>query len=66
MARTVFDQIGTLKAMQWEIAKGHLRSLAALEGSASSVESERPYRFEQIRDRVEAFIRAFEDDGLEE
>lgn len=52
--------------MQWQIAKGHLRSLAALEGSASSGESERPYKFEIIEQRVEAFIQAFEDDALQE
>ena len=66
MTRTVHDMLGTLKAMQWQITKGHLRSLAALEGSASSCESERPHKFEIIEQRVEAFIQAFEDDGLQE
>lgn len=66
MARHIVDQIGTLKTLQWEIAKGYLRSLAALEGSVSSGESERPYRFEQIEKRVEDFITAFEDDGMHE
>lgn len=64
MARTTFDTIGTLKAMQWELAKGHLRSLVALEGSASSGESERPYRFETIAEHIETFVKGFEDEGL--
>lgn len=64
--RTVFDQIGTLKAMQWEIAKGYLRSLVALEGSVSSSESERPYRFEKVSEHIEAFIKSMEEEGLAE
>lgn len=66
MSRTVYDMIGTLKAMQWEIAKGHLRSLAALEGSVSSGETDRPYRFERVGERIEAFIKSMDEDGLSE
>lgn len=60
------EQRGCLKAIQWEIAKGHLRTLAAIDGSASSGESERPYRFEVVGKAVEKFITDFENDGLNE
>lgn len=66
MRRIVHDMIGTLKAMQWELAKGHLRSLVALEGSVSGGESERPYRFERVSERIEAFIKDMDNDGLSE
>jgi hypothetical protein len=66
MARHLVDQISIFKAMQWELAKGYLRSLAAIEGAASSGETERPYRFEQVEKRVEGFIKSFEDDALHE
>lgn len=66
MTRKIFDQVAFAKAEQWEIAKGHLRALIAIEGAVSSGESERPYRFEVLRERIEDFIKKFEEDGLEE
>jgi hypothetical protein len=65
------EQRGTLKRIQWEIAKGHLRTLAAIDGSAStpwspSGRTEGPYRFELVEAAVEEFIRDFEADGLHE
>lgn len=54
------------KAQQWEIAKGHLRALAAIDGSVSTGETERPYRFEKVGAAIEKFIRDFEDEGFHE
>ena len=54
------------KAVQWEITKGHLRALAAVDGAMSTGETGRPYRFEIVRDAVEAFIADFEGKGLHE
>jgi hypothetical protein len=66
MASDWIEQRAALKAIQWEIAKGHLRTLAAIDGSASSGETERPYRFERVKEVVEVFISDFEDAGLHE
>lgn len=55
-----------LKAIQWELAKGYLRSLAAIDGAQSTGEMERPYRFERIQQAVEKFIKEFEDEGFHE
>ena len=55
-----------MKALQWEIAKGHLRSLVAIDGAVSSGQIERPYRFEVVSAAIEKFIREFEDKGLHE
>lgn len=54
------------KAQQWEIAKGHLRALAAIDGACSTGETERPYRFEIVESAIEKFITEFEDAGLHE
>lgn len=54
------------KAQQWEIAKGHLRALAAIDGACSTGETERPYRFERTEAAIEKFIQEFEDAGLHE
>lgn len=54
------------KAQQWEIAKGHLRAMAAIEGACSTEESVRPYRFEKIEIRIERFIEEFESLGYHE
>lgn len=54
------------KAQQWEIAKGHLRAMAALDGAISTEESERPYRFEKTSKWIEDFILEFEANGLHE
>lgn len=55
-----------IKAQQWEIAKGHLRALAAIDGSVSTGEAERPYRFEVVGAAIEKFITEFEDNGFHE
>ena len=58
--------VGTMKAIHWEQAKAHLRTLAAIDGSVSTAETERPYRFEVVGAAVEKFIKEFEDEGLHE
>lgn len=62
----VFLPHNVAKATQWEIAKGHLRALAAIDGAVATGESERPYRFEVVGAAIEKFIRDFEDSGLAE
>ncbi len=54
------------KALQWEITKGHLRALAAIDGAVSTAETERPYRFEKVGAAVELFITEFENAGFHE
>lgn len=54
------------KAQQWEIAKGHLRALAAIEGAVSTGEVDRPYRFETVSAAIEKFIGDFEAAGFHE
>lgn len=54
------------KAQQWEIAKGHLRAMAAIDGACSTGETERPYRFEVVGAAIEKFISEFEANGLHE
>lgn len=54
------------KAQQWEIAKGHLRAMAALDGSVSSSEMTRPYRYEKSSAAIEKFIREFEAESYHE
>lgn len=54
-----------MKAQQWEIAKGHLRALVALQGSYQS--SDTTYiKFAELGDKVEEFIKDVEDNGLQE
>jgi len=54
------------KAQQWEIAKGHLRAMAAIDGACSTGEAERPYRFERVSTAIENFIVEFESAGFHE
>ncbi len=54
------------KAQQWEITKGHLRAMAAIDGACSTGESERPYRFERVGAAIEQFIQEFEANGFHE
>lgn len=54
------------KAQQWEITKGYLRALAALDGAVSSGETKGPYRFQVASAAIERFIKEFEDAGLHE
>lgn len=55
-----------MKAQQWEITKGHLRAMAALDGSVISGEYERPFRYEIIEKFIEGFISEFENNGYHE
>lgn len=55
-----------MKAVQWEITKGHLRAMWVLDGSISSGEINKPYRFEKVKDFIEDFISEFESNGYDE
>jgi hypothetical protein len=59
---------GMLKAAAWERAKGELRSIAMIEGQDISEDRHdgKPLRFQVIEARVEAFIKIFENEGLQE
>jgi hypothetical protein len=50
-----------LKAQQWEITKGHLRALVALQGSYK----ENP-KWRGLSNEVEVFIRNMEEKGFVE
>jgi hypothetical protein len=63
---TKFLPHSVAKAQQWEIAKGHLRAMAAIDGACSTGETERPYRFERVSEAIEKFIKDFEWAGLHE
>lgn len=54
------------KAQQWEIAKGHLRALAAIDGACRTAEMEGPRRYEVVGDAIERFIADFESNGFHE
>jgi hypothetical protein len=66
MTMTTFLPHSAAKAQQWEIAKGHLRAMAAIDGACSTGETERPYRFERVGYAIEKFIKEFEDAGFHE
>lgn len=52
-----------LKRQQWELAKGHLMALVALQGSyQTSSESFKGYN--ELEKKVETFIGVIEDNGL--
>lgn len=55
-----------IKAQQWEITKGHLRAMAALDGAISTGETNRPYRFEKVSEFIEKFIIEFQSFGYHE
>lgn len=65
-----FDLAAALKGQQWERCKGELRALATLQGSYHSVgapndpPSHQFVRMERAKGAIEAFITAFEDEGL--
>lgn len=59
------SDIGLHKGIQWELAKGHLRALIRAAG-AVPVDSRREPEWTLVRDRIEAFIVEFEDDGFHE
>lgn len=63
---TKFLPHSAAKVQQWEIAKGHLRALTAIDGAVSSGKTKRPYRFEIVGAAIEAFIKEFEENGLHE
>jgi hypothetical protein len=51
--------VSTLKAQAWEVAKGQLRSIAALQGSLSTGD---PTKLKKIQTLTNNFIQAFEDE----
>lgn len=53
-----------LKAQQWEIAKGHLRALVALQGSYSTAGDPKAGKWYTLEQKVNAFIEEIEDDAL--
>lgn len=57
-----------MKAQQWEIAKGHLRALVAIQGSYSSAEREPAgeAKWERLQAALDAFVSKVEDAGLHE
>ena len=63
-----FDHRAALKGIYWELAKGHLRALVAVDGSVSSVSRDEngKYRYQIVQEAVDSFVKAFEDDGLHE
>ncbi len=58
------DPIALAKAILWEEAKGKLRALWAAAGAEQSGRSDPPYV--PIKDAIEEFIKAFEDEGHHE
>lgn len=59
-----------MKAQQWELAKGNLRALVAIQGSYSTgipthMQKEKPV-WEVLESAVNAFIKKVEDNGLHE
>lgn len=59
------DQIGLMKTMLWEEAKGKLRALVLISGAHPSTRTRAP-EWTKVEKRVEDFIKKFEDDGLQE
>lgn len=52
------------KATHWEITKGYLRGMVGLIGAVPSTSDDN--RWEELKERVEKFIKEVEDDGLQE
>jgi len=56
-----------VKAQQWEIAKGHLRALVVMQGSYfSSGKTHEDQRWQELEEKVEAFIKDIQDNALQE
>jgi hypothetical protein len=56
-----------IKAQQWEIAKGHLRALVAMQGSYQSRQDDgRTRRWQDLERAVDDFIVKVEDEGWHE
>lgn len=55
-----------LLAAQWERAKGELRALASMQGNRASHADSDPGKWQDLTERVEAFIESVEDNGLHE
>ena len=60
----VARQIGMHKAILWEEAKGKMRAMYMVNGQSDS-ENKANVEWSKVRTRVEEFIIAFEDDGLQ-
>lgn len=63
MSDVSWQIIRTAKAQQWEVAKGHLRAIAMIDGSSPSGGKS---NWEAIQKAVEDFIRDFEENGHNE
>lgn len=55
-----------MKAVEWERAKGHLRALVALQGSYGGRGISDSSAFKRLGDKVAAFIKDVENNGLDE
>lgn len=53
----------SVKLQQWEITKGHLRAMVALEGALPSVVGQTRNKFVKMDAFVEDFIKEFESNG---
>lgn len=57
--------LSMMKAQQWEIAKGALRAMAAMQGAYHSADSNaQTDKWKECSRSVEKFISDFEDEGL--
>lgn len=58
----------TLKVSAWERAKGALREMVAIDGSATEhmTDADGKFPYEHTQERVESFIKQFEEDGFNE
>jgi hypothetical protein len=54
------------KALQWEITKGHLRAMWALDGAVSTGEYDGSFGYEKSQAFIEQFIKDFEAESFHE
>jgi hypothetical protein len=59
-------QISLMKAVVWEEAKGKLRAVVSAAGQCSPMDEPAGALWSDLRERVEAFIKDVEGDGLHE
>ena len=53
------------KAIEWEKAKGALRTMVAIQGQTYGRRPDNETKFDKTRKMVEKFIKQFEDEGLD-
>jgi hypothetical protein len=58
-----FDPLQLAGDVNWEIAKGYLRAVVAVQGARTS--GQEPSKFTLLRDEVEGFIKAVEEQELQ-